>query len=130
MIGSLGKNIIFEVSDQKVLTFKDYSREISAKWETHNIIGKKAKSEFIGPELQKITFTIHLNATYGVRPRKIIERLTGMVEKGTVERFVVGGKKIGRYYWKITSMSEAWDIVLRDGEIIAATLNLTLEEYL
>lgn len=130
MIGSLGKDIVFEVSDHKVFTFKELSHDISAKWETHSIIGKKAKSEFIGPELQKLTFTVHLNASYGVKPKKVIEKFTEMVEKGTVERFIIGGKKIGQYYWKITGMSEAWDIVLKDGEIIAATLSLSLEEYL
>lgn len=69
-------------------------------------------------------------AQHGVKPRKTMENIEKAVEKGQVENLIVGGAKVGKNKWKITQMTEAWDIVMNCGEVQKATLNLTLEEYL
>lgn len=129
-IGNFGKLIVFETSDSKVLNFNNFQKTVSANWGKHERIGKKPLSEFLNPELQGLTFTIVLNAQHGVRPRKTMENIEKAIEKGQVESLVVGAAKVGKNRWKITQMSEAWDIVLSHGELMKATLNLTLEEYL
>lgn len=129
-IGNFGKLIVFETSDSKVLNFNNFQKTVSANWGKHERIGKKPLSEFLNPELQGLTFTIVLNAQHGVRPRKTMENIEKAIEKGRVESLVVGAAKVGKNRWKITQMSEAWDIVLSHGELMKATLNLTLEEYL
>lgn len=60
MIGTLGRKIIFEVSDNRVLTFESMSREVSGRWTEHEVLGVKPKAEFLGPGLQTISLTIHL----------------------------------------------------------------------
>lgn len=129
-IGNLGKLIIFETSDQKILNFNSFQRSVSANWGKHERIGKKPLSEFLNPELQEVTFKIVLDAQHGVRPRKTIENIEKAIETGQVEFLVVGAAKIGRNRWKIMKMSEAWDVVMNHGELIKATVSLTLEEYL
>ncbi len=129
-IGNFGKLIIFETSDKKILNFNSFQRTISGNWATHERIGKKPKSEFLNPNLQSLTFTIILDAMHGVRPRKTLDIITDVVEAGIVEDVIVGGQKIGKNKWKITQMGETWDVVLDGGELLRATLNLTLEEYL
>ena len=47
-IGSLG-NVVFEVSSEKVKTLRDMQRQGSARFATHEIIGKKPLREFLGP---------------------------------------------------------------------------------
>lgn len=128
-IGNFGKLIVFETSDKRVLNFNGFQRTVSANWTSHERIGKKPKSEFLNPELQGLTFTIVLSARHGVRPRTTIETIEKAVESGRVESLVIGGKKVGKNKWKITQMGETWDTVLNKGELVQATLNLTLEEY-
>lgn len=130
VIGNLGSKIVFSTSDTKILTFNDFSQKISSKWATHDIIGKKAKSEFLGPELRSITLKIILNATLGVKPTAIINTLEKMVETGEAQVLVIGNKRIGNYLWKITSMSESWDVIYTKGELVKASISLTLEEYI
>ncbi len=129
-IGNFGSLIVFETSDQRILNFSSFQKTVSGNWATHDRIGKKPQSEFLNANLQQITFTITLNAQHGVKPRKTMENIEKAVEKGRVENLVVGGAKVGKNKWKITQMTEAWDIVMNCGEVQKATLNLTLEEYL
>ncbi len=129
-IGNFGKLITFETSDARVLNFTGFQKTVSGNWTLHERIGKKPQSEFLNANLQQITFTITLNAQHGVRPRNTMESLESAVEKGRVESLVIGGRKVGKNKWKITQMSEAWDIVMSGGQIQKATLNITMEEYL
>lgn len=129
-IGNFGKIIIFETSDARVLNFNGFQKTVSGNWTTHERIGKKPQSEFLNANLQQITFTITLNAQHGVRPRSTMEKIEKAVEKGKVESLVIGGKKVGKNKWKITQMSEAWDIVMSGGQVQKATINISMEEYL
>ena len=120
MIGTLGRKIIFEVSDNRVLTFESMSREVSGRWTEHEVLGVKPKAEFLGPGLQTISLTIHLSAALGVKR---------MVERGTAEYLVIGGRLVGRRPFRVTGSSEAWDKVYSRGELAKATLTISLEEY-
>lgn len=129
-VGSWGNILIFEVSDDKILTFNKLTRSVGSEWAKHSRIGLKDKSEFVRPTVQKLTFTISLNAMLGVRPRAMLEAIEKAIETGQVNTFVVGGKKIGKNRWKIKSVSEAWDTFLNKGELVKAKVNVTMEEYL
>ena len=43
-IGTLGRKIIFEVSDDYMFTFKDMTREITSRWANHEPQGGQAKA--------------------------------------------------------------------------------------
>lgn len=129
-IGNLGKQIVFKTSDKKILTFNDFKQSISGRWAVHERIGEKPRSEFIGPGLRNISFTIVLSASNGVRPRKTLEKIEKMIEEGTVEYLIIGGKKVGNNKWKITDMSETWDVIYSKGQLARATASITLEEYI
>ena len=129
-IGNFGNLIVFETSDSRILNFNNFQRTVSASWKSHERIGKKPLSEFAGPELQEITFSVTLNAQYGIQPRKVLENLEKAVETGQVEFLIIGAAKIGKNRWKIVKMSEAWETILNRGELLKATVNLTMEEYL
>lgn len=129
-IGNWGNYIAFETSDSHILTFSKMQRKISSEWSAHKTIGQKAKSEFNGPGLQSVTFTVILDATLGVRPRTVMERIITAVESGQADYLVIGGRMVGRYPWKCTSASESWDVVYSGGEVARMTVSLTMEEYL
>lgn len=128
-VGSWGSAIVFSTSDYRILTFKDFSRTVSGEWATHGRIGGKDRVEFVKPGLQKISFKIELNAMHGVHPRTVLDRLANAVEQGEVNPMVIGGKRVGKNRWRITGTSEAWETVYYRGELVKASVTVTMEEY-
>ena len=128
-IGNWGAEIIFTVSDRKVLTFNDLNHSVGSAWATHSRIGLKDQAEYLRPNLQKLSFTITLDANLGVRPRATLELLERHAELGSVFPFVVGGRRIGRHSWRMTEVSESWENILSRGELVQAKVNVTMEEY-
>lgn len=128
-IGTLGSRIVFEVSDETALILQEMTREISGRWAIHETMGAKPKAEFLGPGLQTISLTIHLSAALGVKPRRILDMVERMVERGSAEYLVIGGRLVGRRPFRVTGSSEAWDKVYSRGELAKATLTISLEEY-
>ena len=129
-VGNWGKDIVFSVSDRKVQTFKDMTRTVGSQWATHSRIGRKDQAEYLRPTLQKITFTMELNALYGVNPRTMLNKLANLAERGTVNTLVIGGKRVGSYRWRITDISEEWETIYNGGELARAKVNVTMQEYL
>lgn len=129
-IGNFGKLIVFETSDKKILNFNNFQKNVSGKWGMHERLGNKPQSEFLGAALAGVSFDICLNAQHGVKPRKTIKALENAVEKGQVEYLVIGKTKVGNHKWKITQMSESWNVIMSGGELQSARVTLTLEEYL
>lgn len=128
-IGTLGSKIVFEVSNEQVMTFQEMSREVAGRWTTHEVMGAKPKPEYLGPENQTVTLTITLSAALGVRPRMVLEAVEAMVEAGTAEYFVIGSRPVGKNQFRLTGSSERWDKIFSRGELAKATMTITLEEY-
>ncbi len=129
VIGNFGSRIIFETSDKKILTFSGMTQKISGKYAKHSVIGQKDRPEFTGPGSRNVSFKIMLDVTLGIRPREIMDRIEEAVENGEVEYLVIGGRPVGRNKYYISSVSEAFDVVMNHGEIARATLTISMEEY-
>lgn len=129
MIGYFGK-VVFQASSKKVLTFTGLKRDTAGRWEKHNVIGQKPVNEFIGPDLETISFTINLNGSNGIKPRDEMEKWNRMVNDGTVDILVIGNKPIGKDKWSVKSVSEAWDVIFNKGELYSGKIDVTLEEYI
>ena len=128
-IGNWGTDVVFSVSDLRVLTTKDVNQNVGSEWATHSRIGAKDQVEYLRPKLRKLTFTIELDASFGVRPRAVLEMLERHSELGHVFPFVIGGKRLGRYKWRMTDVGEAWETIYSRGELYRAKVNVTMEEY-
>lgn len=129
MIGTLGTKIVFEVSAEQVLTFESLSREIAGRWATHEIIGAKPKTEYLGPAAQTANLTIRLSAALGVKSRAMLETIEEMAETGAAEYLIIGGRMVGQNRFYIESASESWDRIYNRGELAAASVTLNLGEY-
>ena len=128
-IGTLGRKIVFEVSDDRVFTFSEMTREITSRWANHEPQGVKPKPEFLGAGLQTASLTITISATLGVRPRDVLEAIENMVENGTAETLVIGNRPVGNNPFRLTGSSETWGVVYNRGELARATMTISLEEY-
>lgn len=128
-IGKLGNLVTFKTSDKKILTYKDYNRQVSARWAKHDRIGRRPKAEFLGKEQGEVSFAIELDASLGVKPWKVMHKMRVATARGKVYTLVVGKHRVGNRKWYIESMSEMHNIVMDKGEIVSATVELTLKEY-
>ena len=129
-IGHIGKTVVFETSDRKILNFTKMQRTVKGRWASHSRIGKKPKKQFLGPYADQLTFSITLNAEHGVRPRKTIENIEKLIRTGKPQTVVIGSKKVGSNKYAITEISESWETILNKGEVVKITCDITLEEYL
>ncbi|MCT8975488.1 phage tail protein [Clostridium sp. CX1] len=127
-IGSFGE-IVFEVSEKITQTFSNLKRSGSVRWAEHEVNQKKPISEFIGAELEEISFDILLKAELGVNPSKQLEKLREIRDTGKVDYFIIGGKPVSQNYWYIQQMSEAYNVIDSNGNILSAEVNVTLKEY-
>lgn len=129
-IGHIGKTVVFETSDVKILNFTKMQRTVKGRWASHSRIGDKPKKQFLGPDADTVTFTISLKAEHGVRPRETLERIEELIKTGEPQTVVIGMKRVGSNKFVITEMSENWKNILNKGEVTNITCDLTLEEYL
>ena len=129
MIGTLGTDLVFETSDNYVLTFSGMTRDVSSRWATHETPGVKPRAEFLGPGLQSVSLPITLSSNLGVKPREMLERVEQMVETGDTEYLILGYRPVGKNRFRVTGSSETWDVIYNRGELARAKLTLTLEEY-
>ena len=128
MVGSLGP-VVFSVSDAFVRTISGYSRKTSVRIESHDIIGQKPLSEWVGLSCDSISFTVKLSAFRGVNPKEEAERLRRMAERGEAVTFVMGGAPVTQNKWLIESVDEDANYYDRMGNIISSDVKLSIREY-
>lgn len=124
-IGNWGRYLKFQTDDSRILNFDGFRRKVSARVGKHNLISRRPVLEYLGPDLQSITFKIELNAMVGVRPRKEEEKLLKKI--GYVAPLVIGGKKICSRAM-LTGVGSAYNIVLGKGEVLSISLDVTMTE--
>lgn len=154
IIGSLGE-VVFQVSNKNTFggkglgifgkllnkltgntgimykTPSNYTRKAEARWQTHDIIGQKPVSEFVGPGLESISFDLKLDVELGVAPEDELDKLRKMRDTGEKVFLILGGYPVfgnnNRVY--ITDLEEN---VLRTngkGKILAIDVSISLQEY-
>lgn len=127
-VGYFG-DIVFTTSDKKILSFSDFKLSASGSWGEHKRNGGKSKWEFMGADSRSVSFTVELDANFGVNPRKELEKLIEYVERGYVAPLVIGNKNIGSGQWRVTKISSSWGHIMSGGELAKASVSLTLGEY-
>lgn len=127
-VGSLGE-IIFTVSNYKVMTFRDFKREGGAKYATHEVIGQPPKLEYLHRELREVSLEIDLVADLGTDPAAELEKIAEMSDSGEANYLIIGGEVYGDCEWIIESYSEQVKHFGGNGEVIASKVSLKLKEY-
>lgn len=122
-------NIAFQVNSDKVFSFNKMKRSYSARWASHNIVGKRPKMEYQGPNMDEITIEVILDAELGVRPRLTMKKFRSAAKKGEVHYFYVGGKRVVARKMYISAGTENWNEIWNGGELVRATATLTFNEY-
>lgn len=119
----------FVVSKNYVRTFDDYNRSGSGRWAKHEIIAQKPVMEFIGPDTEKISFSMLLRSDMGITPNAELNNLRKMRDNGKAFSLVIGGRKIGTNSWVVESIGETVNFWGKLGEILSVKVDITLAEY-
>lgn len=127
-IGSFG-DLTFKVSDKFVRTFDGMSWDFSAKYATHDRHIKADLLEYMGPEIETISFSMVLSVFLGGTPYLQIRKLRKMIRKGYAQRLVIGGKVYGNYKWVMEKGSVELQRFDKKGNLWAAKIKVTLKEY-
>jgi len=130
-IADLGQwgDIAFRVNANQVMTFQKMKRSYGAQWASHNIIGKRPKTEFQGPKMDEVTMDIILDAELGVKPRAVMNQLRTAAKAGKAYYLYINGKKVAVNKYYIDSGTENWEKIWNKGELARATVSLTFKEY-
>ncbi|MDR7865169.1 MAG: phage tail protein [Sporomusaceae bacterium] len=127
-LGTLG-DIAFEVSTEKIRTFHRLRRRGSARFATHDVLGKKPVKEFIGPGLESIGFTMFFSVSAGLNPLNEIKKLRELRDKGDPLELVIGGAAASENLWVIEEVSEEWVQLDNKGNLLFARIDIDLQEY-
>lgn len=119
----------FMVSKAFVRTFDDYNRNSAGRWAKHELLGQKPVLEFIGPDTEKISFSMHLRTDQGIAPEMELNKLRKLRDKGKTFSLVIGGRPITQNLWVLESIGETVMHWGRAGSIIAIKVDVTLQEY-
>lgn len=128
VIGSYA-GLVFEISSEKNVTFNDFTRETTPRWDKHDIIQNKPLPEFRGPGIDEISFTIKFRADFGVNPEQEMAKLREFARKGHTSLFIRGNQPISVNHWVITKAKEVHKVVDNKGNIISMDVDLSLMEY-
>lgn len=129
MIIGAFNDAVFEVSNFKVLTFKDFRRRTKGHYAEHKIINNPAVLEFLGRDLEEITLSITLHKSLGVDPFDTVNLFREMVKNGEPGFLVIGNHAFGENEWVITDLEENvphWDVNVTP---LVAEVDLTFKEY-
>lgn len=127
-LGSFG-DIVFEVSTKKVLTFNEFERTNSPRWNMHNTLQNKPQAEFEGPGSDEISFSILLKSELGVNPEKEAAKLRTFADTGKKAPFIRGNKPISTNMWAIQKVTEIHRNIDNLGNVLTIQLQIDLLEY-
>ena len=128
-LGSFG-SLTFTVSDKTIRTFSDMSWDFSASYATHDRHMKADLLEYLGPDVEGLSFSMAFSVFTGVNPYNEIKKLRQMVRNGNAERLVIGGRVYGSYKWVMQKCSVELTQYDNKGNLWAAKVKVTLKEYL
>jgi len=134
LIGAIGSKaiddvIIFEVSDKRILTFDGFKRSNKITFAKNNVLMGKPVSEYVGQELDTITFKVSFRAQLGTEPRAEVDKLIYLHRSGAAVTLILWGKAFGTYRWVITNLDMDWTLINKLGYCQSIDCGITLEEY-
>lgn len=121
--------LVFEVSTERVITYDDYKRETKARYARHELINQTSVLEYLGRDLEEITFTMMFTVSLGVDPAEETSKLRRMCLDGVADYLILGNTVVGENLWTIESVGEAKKAVDHFGKTIVSSVNVKMVEY-
>lgn len=128
VIGSYG-GVVFEITTKKILTYDEFTRELTPRWEAHDLLNNKPLPEFKGPGSDELSFRIKLRADLGVNPEKEINKLRTFANQGKTSLFIRGNKPVSTNPFIIKSIKETHSKIDNKGNVLSIEAEISIAEY-
>lgn len=96
VLGLFGR-LVFLCAEGHVLTPHAFSREVSARWARHDILGAMPVHEWTGENPDEISLDIMLNASLGVPPDTALAVLRSMHRQKDAQMLFLGARYLGNF---------------------------------
>jgi len=126
MLGSFG-DVTFEVSSDRIRTWNDLQRSGKARWAAHELVQEKPVLQYVGPDLEEISFTVRLDAGLGLAPASELDALRKIRDEAEPQPLTIGGQPYGKFV--LESLSESQSRFDNKGNLFLAVVSLSLKEY-
>lgn len=126
MLGTLG-DVTFEVSEERVRSWRDFQRSGKARWAAHELVQDKPVLQHVGPDLEEIKFSVRFDVAQGLNPAAEIDKLRKIRDVAEPQTLTIGGHPLGKF--ALESLDESHNYHDNRGNILGAVVNLSLKEY-
>lgn len=120
---------VFEVSNIRVFTYDNYQRTSRARYAKHELINYPPVTEWLGRDLDEISFDMKFSVRLGVLPAAETEKIRAFCREGVADYLIFGCAVIGQCLWTITELTErtkTWD---HSGNMLSSTIEVKMQEY-
>ena len=129
IIGHFG-GILFTVSSNTIKTIRDLTKSGSAGIQTHKRHLDVDLPEFVGRDLETMSFNIRLSKYLGVsNPQKELEKIISFMQNGTPNQLILGTDRIGKYKWLVSKYKVTYEHYDGSGNAVTLDVAITLTEY-
>ena len=119
----------FRADINQIYTPKGISIEYGKELETQGTTGSKPISYIKHSNPIKISFTLHLSRRLGVGVESKIDAWKTMAENNIPYAFMIGGEYISKNKFVCTNVKTNIKEINKEGVIVTADLDITIEEY-
>ena len=119
----------FKADINQIYTPNGISLEFGKQLESQGETGKKPVLYLKSVNLIKIAFKIHLSRRLGVGVESKIEAWKTMAENNIPYSFLIGGKPVSKNRFICSNAKADIKEIDKNGVIVTADLEITLEEY-
>jgi len=126
MLGSYG-DVTFEVSEERVRSWRDFQRSGKARWAAHELVQEKPVLQHVGPDLEEIKFSVRFDVAQGMNPTAEIDKLRKLRDAAEPQTLTIGGKPLGKF--ALESLEESHNWFDNRGALLGASVTLSLKEY-
>lgn len=127
-LGSFSSKV-FEVSQNKIYTFDEFTRDISINVEDQEVDGSKPSTYIKGTNLEPVSFTIKLRQSNSIDVETEINDWKSICEEGIPYMLFIGDKTVSNNKFLLTGVSLSDNDYIATGKIMRSTMKLTFKEY-
>lgn len=120
---------IFEITDSKIYTLDGLQYSTTLETEKQDAEGKKPSTYNKGPALNAFNFTLKLDATQGVNPRREMEAWEQIKDAGIAYPFILGRSPLGWNKWLLVDIQASNSVVDNLGNMLKLELQMKFDEY-